>query len=80
MRKMEHKRLDLGMILDHLERKRVQVNMMLQKSLADNEIDLIEHEVFDTDWRHLLYDDGIHLNDDGINVLGNDFVNYINSI
>ena len=65
---------------DHLERKRVQVNMMLQKSLADNEIDLIEHEVFDTDWRHLLYDDGIHLNDDGTNVLGNDFVNYINSI
>ena len=34
---------------DHLERKRVKVNMMLQKSLADNKIDLIEHEVFDTD-------------------------------
>ena len=65
---------------DLLERKRVQVNMMLQKSLEDNEIDLIEHEVFDKDWRYLLYDDGINLNDDGTNVLGNDFVNYINSI
>ena len=65
---------------DLLERKRVQVNMMLQKSLADNEIDLIEHEVFDTDWRYLLYDDGIHLNDDGTNVLGNDLGNYTNSI
>ena len=64
---------------DLLERKRVQVDMMLQKSLADNEIDLIEHKVFDTDWQYLLYDDGIHLNDDGTNVLGNDFVNYINN-
>ena len=53
--------------------------MMLQKSLADNKIDLIENEVFDTDWRYLLYDDGIHLNDDDTNVLGNDFVNYINN-
>ena len=43
-------------------------------------LSMIEHEVFDTDWRHLLCDDGIHLNDDGTNVLGNDFVNYINSI
>ena len=65
---------------DLLERKRVQVNRTLQKSLADNEIDFIEHEVFDNDWRFLLYDDGIHLNDDGTNVLGNDFVNYINNV
>ena len=65
---------------DPLERKRVQVNMMLQKSLADNEIDFVEHEVFDNDWRFLLYDHGIHLNDDGTNVLGNDFVNCINNV
>ena len=65
---------------DPLERKRVQINTMLQKSLADNEIDLIKHEVFDRDWRYLLYDDGIHLNDDGTNVLGNNFVNYINNV
>ena len=65
---------------DLLERKRVQVNRTLKKSLADNEIDFIEHEVFNNYWRFLLYDDGIHLNDDGTNVLGNDFVNYINNV
>ena len=53
---------------------------MLKKSLADKEIDFIEHKVFDSDWRYLLHDDGIHLNDNGTNVLGNDLVNFINTI
>eukprot|EP00794_Sanderia_malayensis_P001652 gene1652-1837_t len=55
-----------------LEEKRVRVNMLLKKSLAENGIDFIEHKEFETDWRYLLHDDGIHLNNDGTNVLGND--------
>ncbi len=65
---------------DFFERKRVEVNAFLQKLLANKEIDIIEHPVFDTDWEYLLYNDGIHLNEQGKNVLGNDFLDYINNI
>ena len=65
---------------DFFERKRVEVNAFLQKLLANKDIDFIEHPVFDTDWEYLLYNDGIHLNEQGTNVLGNAFLNYINNI
>eukprot|EP00794_Sanderia_malayensis_P002501 gene2501-2891_t len=63
-----------------LEEKRVRVNILLKKSLAENGIDFIEHKEFETDWWYLLHDDGIHLNNDGTNVLGNDLVNYLNNV
>ncbi len=65
---------------DLMEGKRLQVNSLLAKSLAENKIHFIRHENVDQDWRYLLYEDGIHLNNDGTNVLGQDFVNYINTI
>ena len=65
---------------DLMEGKRLLVNSLLAKSLKGNEIHFIRHQNFDQDWRYLLYEDGIHLNNEGTNVLGQNFVNYINAI
>ncbi len=65
---------------DLMEGKRLQVNSLLEKSLAGNQISFIRHETLDQNWRYLLFEDGIHLNNEGTNVLGSSFVNYLNTI
>ena len=65
---------------DFLEGKRLQVNSLLVKSLADNEIQFIPHQNIDQEWCYLLFEDGIHLNNEGTKVLGQNFVTYINTI
>ena len=65
---------------DLMEGKRLQVNSLLVKSLAENEIHCIRHQNIDHEWRLLLFDEGIHLNNEGTNVLGQNFVNYINTV
>ena len=65
---------------DLMEGKRLQVNSFLVKSLAENEIHFIRHQNIDHEWRFLLFDNGIHLNNEGTNVLGQNFVNCINTV
>ena len=50
------------------------------KAVAGNQISFIRHETLDQNWRYLLFEDGIHLNSEGTNVLGSSFVNYLNNI
>ena len=64
---------------DLMESKRVQVNHLLERSLDNYGIDFIKHENFDENWQELLYDDGIHLNQRGTNVLGGNIVKFLNS-
>ena len=63
-----------------MEGKRLQVNSILEESLACNQISFIRHETLDQNWQYLLFEDGIHLNNEGTNVLGSSFVNYLNAI
>ena len=65
---------------DLMEGKRLQVNSILEESLACNQISFIRHETLDQNWQYLLFEDGIHLNNEGTNVLGSSFVNYLNAI
>ena len=62
---------------DLMESKRVQVNNLLERSLETYGIDFIKHENFDENWQVLLYDDGIHLNQRGTNVLGGNIVKFL---
>ena len=63
---------------DLMESKRVQVNALLEKSLRKYDIGFIKHGNFDDNWRNLLYDDGIHLNQQGTNLLGGNIVKFLN--
>ena len=65
---------------DLMEGKRLQVNSILEESLAGDQISFIRHETLDQNWQYLLFEDGIHLNNEGTNVLGSSFVNYLNAI
>ena len=65
---------------DLMEGKRLQVNSILEESLAGNQISFIRHETLDQNWQYLLFEDGIHLNNEGTHVLGSSFVNYLNAI
>ena len=64
---------------DLMEGKRLQVNSLLEESLAGNQISFIRHETLDQNWQYLLFEDGIHLNNEGTNVLGSSFVNFLNA-
>ena len=64
---------------DLMEGKRLQVNSLLVKSLAENEKHFIRNQNIDHE-RRCLFDDGIHPNNEGTNVLGQNFVHYINTI
>ena len=55
---------------DLMEGKRLQVNSLLVRTLAENEIHFIRHGNIDHECRFLLVDDGIHLNDESTNMLG----------
>ena len=63
-----------------MEGKRLQVNSLLEKSLAGNQISFIRDKTLDQNWRYLLFEDGIHLNNKGTNVLVSSFVNYLNTM
>ncbi len=64
---------------DVMESKQAHVNNLLERSLETHGIDFIKHENFDENWQDLLYDDGIHLNQRGTNVLGGNIVKFLNS-
>ena len=64
---------------DVMESKRAHINNLLERSLETHGIDFIKHENFDENWQDLLYDDGIHLNQRGTNVLGGNIVKFLNS-
>ena len=63
---------------DLMESKRVQVNALLEESLRRYDIGFINHGNFDDKWQNLLYDDGIHLNQRGTNLLGGNIVKFLN--
>ena len=60
--------------------KRRKVNIALEKELENSRIELIKHEYIEREWENMLYKDGIHLNQDGTNALGGDFVSFLNSV
>ncbi len=64
---------------DLIDVKRREVNFELEKRLQNSGILLIKHEYIKMEWKNLLYRDGIHLNQDGTNALGEDFVIFLNS-
>ena len=62
-----------------IEVKRRKVNIALEKELENSCIELIKHEYIEREWENMLYNDGIHLNVNGTNALGEDFVSFLNS-
>eukprot|EP00112_Aurelia_sp_Birch-Aquarium-sp1_P000835 Seg108.6 transcript_id=Seg108.6/GoldUCD/mRNA.D3Y31 product="hypothetical protein" pseudo=true protein_id=Seg108.6/GoldUCD/D3Y31 len=61
-----------------MESKRVHVIALLEESLRRYDIGFINHGNFDDNWRNLLYDDGIHLNQRGTNLVGGNIAKFLN--
>ena len=59
--------------------KRRKVNVALEKELDNSCIELIKHGYIERELENMLYKDGIHLNVDGTNAMGGDFISFLNS-